>query len=110
MRRLGVLAVVLSIAAAFTVVRALIHRPRGSPLSCVLTAKSGSLTAVTSEAMLGLEWHEGSGRVGVSTANGTPSWSPRTEAVVRALAAGHRASTGAHELHHGRSGRALRGL
>ncbi|MDP2276418.1 MAG: hypothetical protein Q8N23_25955 [Archangium sp.] len=81
------LAVVLSIAAAFTVARALMYRSRSSPLSGVLTAKSGSFTAVTSEAMWGLEWSEDAGRVGVSTATGTPSWSPRSEAEVRALAA-----------------------
>ena len=81
------LAVLLIISAGLAVTMSLrgrsVHPP---PFPCIATAKTGWLTAVTGQAMLRLEWGDGSGRVGVSELGDVPSWEPRDEASVRALA------------------------
>lgn len=56
------------------------------PFPCVATAKTGWLTAVTSDAMLRLEWGDGTGMVGVSRKDEPVAFEPRPEAEVRKLA------------------------
>ena len=85
MKRTLLIAVLL-FSAGLAVTLSLRRRATSPPFPCMVTAKAGWLTAVTSQAMLRLEWGEGTGRVGVSELGGTLSWEPRSEAAVRALA------------------------
>jgi hypothetical protein len=56
------------------------------PFPCIATAKTGWLTAVTSDAMLRLEWGNGQGLVSVGNLRDPVNFKPRNEAEVRALA------------------------
>ena len=87
-RKLTLLAVILGVAAAFAITWTTLGRRKVAPppFPCIVTARSGWLTAVTSEAMLRIEWDERSGRVGASEVHGSLTWEPRTGAEARALA------------------------
>ncbi len=82
-----VLVVVIFAAAALTW-----SRTRGKrttyppPFPCIVTAKTGWLTAVTEDAMLRLEWGDGKGLVSFSELDEPVDFKPRSEAEVRALA------------------------
>lgn len=56
------------------------------PFPCIVTAKTGWLTAVTQDAMLRLEWGNGEGQVSVGELRAPVKFKPRSEAEVRALA------------------------
>lgn len=56
------------------------------PFPCIATAKTGWLTAVTDDAMLRLEWGDGTGLVSVGKLRDPVNFQPRSEAEVRALA------------------------
>lgn len=87
-RKLTLLAVILGVAAALAITWTSLGRRRVAPppFPCIVTAKSGWLTAVTREAMLRIEWDERAGRVGASEVHGTLTWEPRSGAEARALA------------------------
>jgi hypothetical protein len=83
----ALLAALLVVIAGLAVMSGLRRRAVSPPpFPCIATAKTGWLTAVTGQALLRLEWGDGSGRVGVSLVGDPPTWEPRDEASVRALA------------------------